>query len=225
MSGWDVIVVGGGQTPGETIGNGRATALQFAREGASVAVADLDLESAWDTVSLIEADGGSAFAWMVDVRDESTDDALTISSMFDVIHRWRRTLATFVVVVCVLTAAALILTPNTYTSRANLRPESGQEVLGLKTIQIPHLEGMYQGLLPSVRMGDMIDQLDIVDLVDKIPGHDFLSTENPPAIGGGKSRFIPKFFTKVILSQCFQRRVEDIQDQSTTRRQMPMNRF
>ena len=28
------IVVGGGQTPGETIGNGRATAIQFAREGA-----------------------------------------------------------------------------------------------------------------------------------------------------------------------------------------------
>jgi NAD(P)-dependent dehydrogenase (short-subunit alcohol dehydrogenase family) len=29
-------VVGAGQTPGDTIGNGRATALLFAREGARV---------------------------------------------------------------------------------------------------------------------------------------------------------------------------------------------
>ena len=34
------IVVGGGQTPGETIGNGRATAIELAREGAKVWVAD-----------------------------------------------------------------------------------------------------------------------------------------------------------------------------------------
>ena len=30
------IVVGAGQSPGETIGNGRATCLTFAREGAKV---------------------------------------------------------------------------------------------------------------------------------------------------------------------------------------------
>ena len=29
------IVMGGGQTPGETMGNGRAVALTFAREGAA----------------------------------------------------------------------------------------------------------------------------------------------------------------------------------------------
>ena len=32
------IVVGAGQSPGEGMGNGRATALTFAREGAKVAV-------------------------------------------------------------------------------------------------------------------------------------------------------------------------------------------
>ena len=39
------IVVGGGQTPGETIGNGRATAIRFAREGARVLVVDNRVES------------------------------------------------------------------------------------------------------------------------------------------------------------------------------------
>jgi len=56
------IVLGGGQTPGETIGNGRATALLLAREGARVLVADRDLQSAEETVGLIRAEGGDASA-------------------------------------------------------------------------------------------------------------------------------------------------------------------
>ena len=34
------IVIGAGQQPGETIGNGRATAIRFAEEGASVLLVD-----------------------------------------------------------------------------------------------------------------------------------------------------------------------------------------
>ena len=37
--------VGAGQTPGPTIGNGRATALLFAREGAQVLAVDRDIDS------------------------------------------------------------------------------------------------------------------------------------------------------------------------------------
>ncbi len=64
------IVVGGGQTPGETIGNGRATAIELAREGAKVWVADHRIESARETVMMIEAEGGVARAGFVDVADE-----------------------------------------------------------------------------------------------------------------------------------------------------------
>jgi NAD(P)-dependent dehydrogenase (short-subunit alcohol dehydrogenase family) len=64
------IVVGGGQTPGETIGNGRATALLLAREGARVVVADRSLESAEDTVRSIAAEGGQAFGYAVDATNE-----------------------------------------------------------------------------------------------------------------------------------------------------------
>jgi NAD(P)-dependent dehydrogenase (short-subunit alcohol dehydrogenase family) len=52
------IVVGAGQSPGETIGTGRAAALSFAREGAKLLLADRDLGSARDTAAMIEADGG-----------------------------------------------------------------------------------------------------------------------------------------------------------------------
>ena len=55
-----VIVAGAGQTPGETIGNGRATAILFAREGARLLLVDRDLDSAEETRAMIEAEGGTA---------------------------------------------------------------------------------------------------------------------------------------------------------------------
>ena len=40
------VVVGAGQSPGEGIGNGRATVLRFAQEGAKILAVDRDLASA-----------------------------------------------------------------------------------------------------------------------------------------------------------------------------------
>jgi NAD(P)-dependent dehydrogenase (short-subunit alcohol dehydrogenase family) len=64
------IVVGAGQTPGETIGNGRATAILFAREGARVVLVDYNYESALETQRLIEAEGGTCFSVKADVTRE-----------------------------------------------------------------------------------------------------------------------------------------------------------
>jgi len=61
------IVTGGGQTPGDTIGNGRATAILFAREGAQLLVVDRDEGSARDTVEQIRAEGGEAESFRADV--------------------------------------------------------------------------------------------------------------------------------------------------------------
>ena len=54
------IVVGAGQTPGETIGNGRAAALLFAREGAKLILVDRDLKLAEETAAMIAKEGGTA---------------------------------------------------------------------------------------------------------------------------------------------------------------------
>lgn len=67
-----VLLVGGGQTPGQTVGNGRASALTYSRAGAEVAVADRSLASAQETVDLITAEGGKAFAFEVDVTSEES---------------------------------------------------------------------------------------------------------------------------------------------------------
>lgn len=58
-------------------GIGRATALAFAREGASVTVADISDESSRETARLIEEQGGSALAVTCDVtRAEDVKAAL-----------------------------------------------------------------------------------------------------------------------------------------------------
>ena len=65
------IVVGAGQSPGEGIGNGRATALTFAREGAKVMCVDHNLASAQETVDMIAAKQGTAVAYKADVTKEA----------------------------------------------------------------------------------------------------------------------------------------------------------
>ncbi|MFX1339827.1 MAG: SDR family NAD(P)-dependent oxidoreductase [Promethearchaeota archaeon] len=64
------IVVGAGQQPGDTIGNGRATSILFAREGAKVMLVDKNLESAKETQSMIEKEGGETFAFEADIVRE-----------------------------------------------------------------------------------------------------------------------------------------------------------
>lgn len=67
-----VAVVTGGGSIAEGIGNGKATSVLFAREGASVLVVDIVQEAAQDTVNMIEEEGGVASAFVADVT--SSDD-------------------------------------------------------------------------------------------------------------------------------------------------------
>jgi NAD(P)-dependent dehydrogenase (short-subunit alcohol dehydrogenase family) len=69
-----VLVVGAGTRPSADpdapMGNGRAISLLAAREGATVACADIDRGAADETVRLVTADGGRAEALVGDVTDE-----------------------------------------------------------------------------------------------------------------------------------------------------------
>ena len=91
LGGKVAIVVGAGQTPGDTIGNGRATAILFAREGARVLAVDRNLDSAEETVAMIKAEGGEARAFEADVTSEPACRALVESAVesfgrVDVLH-------------------------------------------------------------------------------------------------------------------------------------------
>lgn len=75
------VVVGAGQTPGETIGNGRAAAVLFAREGAKVLAVDRDFASAQETVAMIEAEGGTATAFEADITQDADCAALAAAAV------------------------------------------------------------------------------------------------------------------------------------------------
>ena len=67
LEGKIAVVVGAGQTPGETVGNGRAMAMLFAREGASVLCVDRVEERAAETVAMIVEAGGVASSLGADI--------------------------------------------------------------------------------------------------------------------------------------------------------------
>ena len=62
-------------------GIGRATALELAHAGAKVAVCDIDLEHARNTVALIEKTGGTALALRVDVADPVSVSAMVAKTV------------------------------------------------------------------------------------------------------------------------------------------------
>jgi len=80
------IVTGAGQTPGQTIGNGRAIAILFARAGAKVLLIDRNLQSAEETRDIIAREGGESFAMAVDVT--SSEDCRRMAE--ECARRWDR---------------------------------------------------------------------------------------------------------------------------------------
>jgi NAD(P)-dependent dehydrogenase (short-subunit alcohol dehydrogenase family) len=80
------LVIGAGQSPGEGIGNGRATVLRFAQEGARVMAVDRDLASAKETARMAEREGGECIAFEADVTRQAT-----LAAAIEAAHkRWGR---------------------------------------------------------------------------------------------------------------------------------------
>ena len=79
------IVVGAGQSPGEGMGNGRATVLRFAQEGAKVLAVDSNLASAEETAAMARQ-RGECVAFAADVTSEKAMQAMAE----DARQRWGR---------------------------------------------------------------------------------------------------------------------------------------
>jgi NAD(P)-dependent dehydrogenase (short-subunit alcohol dehydrogenase family) len=91
LAGRTAVVVGAGQTPGPTLGNGRATALRFGQEGAHVLVVDREAESAGETKSMIEDEGGRADVLVTDISAPGAAAHLAASAVavlghIDILH-------------------------------------------------------------------------------------------------------------------------------------------
>jgi NAD(P)-dependent dehydrogenase (short-subunit alcohol dehydrogenase family) len=81
------IVLGAGQSPGEGMGNGRATVLRFAEEGAKVLAVDNNMASAEETAAMTRTRAnGECVAFEADVCKESTLQAMAAAAR----QRWGR---------------------------------------------------------------------------------------------------------------------------------------
>lgn len=78
------LVIGAGSVA-DGIGNGRATAMLLAREGAFVLCADLNLEAAENTVSRIKQEGGAAKAIQLDATDPAALDAMVADKTVNIL--------------------------------------------------------------------------------------------------------------------------------------------
>ena len=81
LNGKIAVIVGGGQQPGETTGNGRATCLRFAEEGATVLVIDQNLAAAEETVAMIKGKGGSASSLAANISREADCKAIADTAL------------------------------------------------------------------------------------------------------------------------------------------------
>ena len=85
------IIVGAGQSPGSGMGNGRATALRFAQEGARIMAVDRKLALAEETAVLVRKAGGDCSSFEADVTREADMAAMVAEakkrwSRIDVLH-------------------------------------------------------------------------------------------------------------------------------------------
>jgi NAD(P)-dependent dehydrogenase (short-subunit alcohol dehydrogenase family) len=86
-----VAIVAGAGSRGPGVGNGKAAAILFAREGAHVLCVDQGLERAEETVELIRAEGGEAAAYAADVTRADECGAMVEAAVdrwggLDVLH-------------------------------------------------------------------------------------------------------------------------------------------
>jgi NAD(P)-dependent dehydrogenase (short-subunit alcohol dehydrogenase family) len=86
-----VILVFGAGSVGEGWGNGKATCVAYAREGATVIAVDRDKSAAQATASIIETLGGKASSFAADVTDSAgvkavVDEVMNAYGRIDVLH-------------------------------------------------------------------------------------------------------------------------------------------
>jgi NAD(P)-dependent dehydrogenase (short-subunit alcohol dehydrogenase family) len=91
LQGKIAIIAGAGQRPGEGTGNGRATALLFAREGAKVILANRSIGSVEETRDLLKRDGYEADCIACDISREEACQTLVDTTVrkhgrVDILH-------------------------------------------------------------------------------------------------------------------------------------------
>jgi NAD(P)-dependent dehydrogenase (short-subunit alcohol dehydrogenase family) len=91
LEGKVAVIVGAGQMPGDTPGNGRMVAERFAEEGAILLLVDINAAYAEDTLTAVEAYGAKASVLVADITREADCEAIARTAVerfgrIDILH-------------------------------------------------------------------------------------------------------------------------------------------
>ncbi len=90
LQGKVAVIIGAGQSPGEAIGNGRATTIRFAQEGASVLAVDRDVAAARESLAMagsdLDADAFEADVSRTNTVQAAIEAAMTRWGRIDILH-------------------------------------------------------------------------------------------------------------------------------------------
>lgn len=86
LEGKVALIIGAGQSPGEAMGNGRATVIRFIQEGAHVLAVDRNLESAQESIDMAGSKNVNSEAFAADV----TQTQMLQAAVDRAVERWGR---------------------------------------------------------------------------------------------------------------------------------------
>lgn len=132
LAGKSVVVTGAGS------GVGRAACLLFARHGASVVAADVDLAAAQETAAMVASEGGKAVAQCCDVGDAAEVDAAVA-----------RAVAEFGRLDVIYNNAGITLQPR--ADKPGLRSFVDTEPAEIERIYRVNVEGVMNGCKAAIR--------------------------------------------------------------------------
>ena len=88
-----------------------------------------------------------------------------------------------------------------------------KEVLGLESKKVSQLERVNQALPATVGMGNVVNELMIVDLIEPVAGNRLVPPGDASAVWHLEFRFFGEFLTNWPIDKKIERWIENVEDQ------------
>src|SRR5262245_51413080 len=95
----------------------------------------------------------------------------------------------------------------------DLKPTTRQQVFGFKAIQVTHWKRVHQAFLAAIGVRDVVNEFNLVNLVQIVPGENLVPPHHAAAVGTRKLGLVAKLLTQIVLDERRKRGVKQVEDQ------------